>query len=135
MKNSRDISGVRKDYLLRLIRSLRRNIEADPEVIQTKEECGEDAIIVGWMSDAIALCNVVEREVILNDNVPSITQEDFRSQFADPYEKELIELLGHIDTLLRIASDKSGIVTPEEQKCIEEAQILLWSYDYDDYEK
>lgn len=123
-------SGVRKEYLLRLIRGVRKQIENDPETVAAKKELGDEVTIGKW-ADATFLCDIVEQEVIANENVPDISSEDFREQVVDPYYQELKEFLHCVHSLYVIASDKSGIL-PEEEEQLTEALNLLWRYDYYD---
>jgi len=129
MRERISASGVRKDFLLRLTKSLRKQIEEMPEVVEARERHGEEVMPGKWV-DVSMLCDLVESEVVLNENVPSVSQEDYLAQVVDPHHHELSELLTHIERLLDIAENASGL-GPEEEKHIYEARNVLRIYDYE----
>jgi hypothetical protein len=53
---------IRKDYLRRLIASVRRQIKNDPDTIAACSIYGQDTIIHKWLSASL-LCDVVEEDI------------------------------------------------------------------------
>ena len=58
---------IRKDYLRRLIASVRRMVREAPENVEARKH-GKGAINIRWL-DVVLLCDVVEKEVIKNSGV------------------------------------------------------------------
>lgn len=54
---------LRKDFIIRLIAGVRKQIEKDPREIKIREELGEDGISARWV-DAASLCSVIEKDVL-----------------------------------------------------------------------
>ena len=58
---------LRKDFIIRLIAGVRKQIEKDPREIKIREELGEDCISAKWI-DASTLCRVIEKDVLGHKN-------------------------------------------------------------------
>jgi hypothetical protein len=56
-----------KDYILRLIEGVRKQIEKDPDTIKACNELGDDVAIARWF-DASILCDVIEDYFIYKSN-------------------------------------------------------------------
>lgn len=71
---------VRKDYMKKLINGIRKQIENDPDTIEANErykiEYEEGVIIPRWI-DVTLLCDVIEKDILENDEIPSISHDEY----------------------------------------------------------